>query len=425
MRHREMSSAEPAINTLITAQTASGSCTDPWKWTDSPASYIAGSYVPNTFEKKYDDVVVSQFEKRRDHGEIFMNPMVSIVTTVNRNPVFYDEMYSTWKSLLCGTAPNTYYLNTYNTGLHTQGLGSPTRFLPYDAYPSTPAIDSTVVKEIAVTAAWANANQADMLLLEPVAESKETVHSLIKLSKRIIRLAWQVKRSKWRQVWKELAPKQLADRWMEGRYLIRPLVYDIAAVAKIINTRSRPKKLRQTYRGGNSASSTNEAISKCYTRPGGYELYCKYETNRTISARAGVLADVEEIEYISRFGLDLPFETLYELTPFSFVLDWFVNVGKVIGSWTPKLGVTGLASWVTVSDTVVKTKVIDHVVDLYVPNQWTHERWVRISGGRCSTTTTTITRLPSPNRPVLPHVNVRLDLAKLLDLVIMIKKALF
>lgn len=424
MRSRSRSETGPTVITKAEGYSASGSCANPFLWTRNTALDINGSYVESSKVETFDDVVVVGFERRRDHGEIFMNPMNRVITEIRREPVLYDEMYSTWRTLTCGTSPNLYYPTAYYTGSHIYGTGSPTTFLPYESYPTTPTLDPVTVRELATTAAYANANESELLILEPIAESKETIHSLLKMAGRIIRLIAKVRKSAWKAVWKEFTPKQLSDRWMEGRYMIRPLIYDIAALMRVIENHSKPKRQRQTYRGSNSSSASNESVIKTFTRSGGYEIYSKYRTERTVSARAGVLCQVEEVEYISKLGLDQPVSTLWELVPCSFVVDWFCNLGKVIGSWEPKLGITGLASWVTVSDAVVKTKVIDHVNDLYVRVPSTYERYVNISGGKCTTTTTTITRLPNPNKPITPHIKVRLDLAKLLDLVIMIRQRL-
>lgn len=64
------------------------------------------------------------------------------------------------------------------------------------------------------------------------------------------------------------------------------------------------------------------------------------------SSYAGILCDVE-VTTNALLGLDSILETVWDLTPFSFVLDWFVDVGQAIAASTPKAGVRQLTSWVT------------------------------------------------------------------------------
>lgn len=420
MRHRTRSTVEPAVVTKAVGNSVVGNCTTPFGWVPNPSLDINSSFVPYSKTESFDDVVTLHFEERRDHGEIINNPMTKSVTQVTKTVVLYEEMYSLWRYITCGTPP--VQITAYNTGSHIVGTHSPDVLLASEVYPGTPTLSTSAVSDVAVTAAWANAQNADLLAFATLAESQKTIHGLSSLVKRIIRFALLVRKGSFVKIWKTFTASNLADSWMEGRYMIRPLVYDMWGLYKAVNNVLRRDSYRQTYRGSHSASASATEVKKTFTRPGGYEVWGKYTTTRTITARAGVLAHVQPIVGVTSFGLDQPFATIWELVPFSFVVDWFLNVGQVIASWEPSLGLTGLASWVTVTDAVGKTKAIDHTVDLYVPTFYTYQRWVNITGGACSTTTSVTTRVPSPCRPLLPHPKLRLDAAKLLDLVIMARR---
>jgi hypothetical protein len=59
----------------------------------------------------------------------------------------------------------------------------------------------------------------------------------------------------------------------------------------------------------------------------------------------------------------------WELIPFSFVADWFVNIGPYVRAITPKVGVHSLGSWTTtkdeqVSDTSCFVKSLDDTDDV-------------------------------------------------------------
>jgi len=63
--------------------------------------------------------------------------------------------------------------------------------------------------------------------------------------------------------------------------------------------------------------------------------------------------------------------TAWELIPFSFVVDWFVNFGDYIQALTPKLGIKGLSSWTTV---IKETKVTRSVGEVQFLPGWVVQR---------------------------------------------------
>jgi hypothetical protein len=71
------------------------------------------------------------------------------------------------------------------------------------------------------------------------------------------------------------------------------------------------------------------------------------------SVHSGVIFDIENRTtseaLLTTLGLrpsDVP-RTLWELTPYSFVVDWFVNVGDWLQAVTPVPGITVKGNWVT------------------------------------------------------------------------------
>lgn len=89
----------------------------------------------------------------------------------------------------------------------------------------------------------------------------------------------------------------------------------------------------------------------------------KIEVSDTIQARAGSL-DVTELTMqrdLGMTGKDLV--TLpWELVPYSFVVDWFFNVGDVLGALVPAPHLQNLCSWCSVE------RVVKHVVT--IPESW-------------------------------------------------------
>jgi hypothetical protein len=134
-------------------------------------------------------------------------------------------------------------------------------------------------------------------------------------------------------------------------------------------------------------------------------------------ARAGVLTDVE-LSHVSIWGTDAIASSLWELTPFSFILDWFFNVGQKIAAFSPNAGVRKLASWVTVRTLATLTNSADGFSNVVVCDYADSMSW---SGVKTRTESWT-TRTPNPTMRLLPSVKIRLDNLKLLDLGIILNK---
>jgi hypothetical protein len=124
------------------------------------------------------------------------------------------------------------------------------------------------------------------------------------------------------------------------------------------------------------------------------------------------------------WGVDQPLESIYELIPFSFILDWFFNFGNWIAMWTGNAGISPLASWIMESHERIETILtFDWNV---IPDDGSIVSSLTVSEpGECLCSVKYQRRIPSPYRPLFPPFNVRLDGAKILDLVTIGKKLLF
>jgi hypothetical protein len=349
-------------------------------------------------------------------GEIICNPLeISTIETTydpptalylkysdsNSSKKIYCAEHSTWHNRINVTAgvwahyPVT-YLETLVGGV-----------LPSDMRQSV--IDRAVVQ------AHANVDTSEMMALATLAEGRKSVESVSAILRRAYRIFRNVRKLNLRAVAKELSPKELADRYMEARYAIRPLIYDVNGI-----TRSLEKArgfARRTFRGYASDSHSNSDTIIGSQAPVSDDWVRNYSVEYT--ARAGVLCDVS-ISDISVLGLDQIAETAWELVPFSFIADWFANTGDWIAAHTPNAGVTQRASWVTVRRKTTKSCTV------------TGSRWnlgvnqTGITLTRAKPThkveETFLERLVSPAISTWPSANLRLDGYKLTDLGIILRK---
>lgn len=186
--------------------------------------------------------------------------------------------------------------------------------------------------------------------------------------------------------------KAASDCWLEARLGWRPFLLEADAIMNELANGDFSE--RQTARGQSSASESGQTSGwrNCY----GVEVYCVESSEVKCSVRTGILYEAR-VTPQQRFGLTweaIPVSA-WELIPFSFVVDWFVNVGDYIQAMTPKLGVKHLAGWTTVH-TVCNSERVSSNARFYT--DWTVQR---SPNGRDTAEYETRYRVPWVNPPEL------------------------
>lgn len=419
MRTRTDGGADPNQIATGVAYTASGNCEDPERVVLSNSNAWSHSYCPHSWSRVMHDTVTPNFRLRMAKGEIINNAMdwTEIHTYMEPIKGWYEARR------LYGTAHCTYGDTPIaNVGGRWTGEKGPqllTANLSSPSFLSAPAVSEDNVKAQAITGAWAKTSLEDVQGLVVIAEAEKTIQSFASLARRAINIGRALKRGDAGGLWKQLSCKELENRWMEGRYAIRPFVYDVFNIIEAINHSRSNEYMRLTFRkrASDTATATQSSVVT-YTYSNYWSVLSTKSTTVTIQARAGVLAYLKELSDASIWGLNRPWDAVWELIPFSFVVDWFFNVSKVIASWAPAYGLEPLASWVVVEKTTEERISFQEcrLGTWYAPNIW--ENACRASGGVIYRTTHTKYRVPNPQRPILPVWHPRLNGAKLLDLVI-------
>lgn len=400
--------------------------TDTYWWTNTTgtAEHGLSSATPHASEwqgslgqiiQTTQDMEVPGWKSRIERGEIINNPFITTKTDYTySNPQGMSCRYSDSRStqrIWCATH-NTYHDRVTDlVGNWQQAAGS---YLETLSGGVDPAVMRQSVIDQAVTSAHANIDVSEMLALATAAESRKTVESMTAIALRAYKVFRHVRKLNFAGLRKELTPKELANRYMEARYAIRPMIYDAYGVAGVLEKERGYE--RRTFRGYADDSNHNEQTVVGTGAPVSDDW--KKTIDLVYSARAGVLCDVS-ISDITVLGIDKLAETAWELVPWSFVADWFANTGDWIAAHSPDAGVTQRASWVTVKKVLTKTQTV------------TGSRWNLVAGqspislNRPKATYTVeesvLERIVSPALSTWPSFNMRLDGYKLTDLGIMIR----
>lgn len=211
----------------------------------------------------------------------------------------------------------------------------------------------------------------------------------------------------------------LANSWLEYRYAIRPLISEMEnaiKAAKAILARHK----RQTARG--KEVRIYDGTTYSYDNPSPTDrIVCEdLRVKRTsyIKASAGILYIIDDnLDALSAIlGLDQPISSIYELVPFSFILDWFIGVGDWLKSLNKSSGLVMLSSWITLTyHEIIQTDPVNSRIR-YLPtdlHQWVLRKY---QPGSSTVDVKRVWRYPNPPLPLLPSFDLKLDLSKILDI---------
>lgn len=314
----------------------------------------SGSALISSRSATMEDIVTPRYRQRQKAGEIINNPAQRSAVEIDCPIVHWDNHYTNSAIEIAGGG-----FHDYGTmGLEAMLSGTPLL--------EPPDFDLSVTISETCNAAVAGIAQSQAHLLETAAEFEKTVESywsIIHDCTYLFRLAVDLKhtvaelkflRLRYRRQKLAVIKRMIREltekgrrKYLEFRYGIRPVIYDMN---NIVNALAIRPPERSTSRGfGSLVRESKDTYTDDLTF-----VSVRVVTQRSASVnatvRAGVLFDIPSCltREIHNFGLDDLPETLWELVPFSFIVDWFYNVGNVIAACTPEIGVRELARFHTI-----------------------------------------------------------------------------
>lgn len=154
-------------------------------------------------------------------------------------------------------------------------------------------------------------------VLTELGELPETVSYLYSILRRLVLLFIGIK-SREAAARQKFQGKELIDEiaslWMQYRYAASPLVYSLEDGLKLLNTKTVEYQ------------STRKRVDEDFTITFG-----EYTFSGTIEARVFGKMRIDALARTANLGLN-PIKTLWELTPLSFVLDWVLPIGEMLGA---------------------------------------------------------------------------------------------
>lgn len=128
--------------------------------------------------------------------------------------------------------------------------------------------------------------------------------------------------------------KRTANEWLQFQYGVRPLMGDLAESVELLKEGLTMKPLIAFCEGSASERIDKKLLAKG-SLPGGWNFpYSLYETAKSRVTYKGMYSVRNEtvLAMAGSLGLTNPLALVWEAIPFSFVVDWWINIGEVIQS---------------------------------------------------------------------------------------------
>lgn len=179
---------------------------------------------------------------------------------------------------------------------------------------------------------------------ENIAQINKTRRTIVDRSVQLARFVTNVRRGRFSEAARVLRTpipsgvsnrKALAQNFLEWEYGVKPVISDLQASTRILLSdpgvvwakgRASEKLQSSTF----TTSSTSGAFNQARTTRSGYV---------DVTCRTGVRVTNPNVSLANQLGL-IDLALPWKLVPFSFVVDWFINVEQVISSVTDWYGMS-------------------------------------------------------------------------------------
>lgn len=179
-------------------------------------------------------------------------------------------------------------------------------------------------------------------------------------------------------------PKDASALWLEYWFGWAPLVSDIQATIDVLESKDLADKVYRVVGRARSEWTADEA--KTTPSPSVYHWeYGKLSFEHRLRLQVDFTILNPNMYLANRLGLVNPAAVLWEIVPFSFVVDWFVKVGDWLENHTAWFGLKMTDAWATYSirgklhytgtahDAKIRTKVVAYKE--FTAEQYRLKRW--------------------------------------------------
>lgn len=377
----------------------------PFSYTLNDTTY-SGTTTEGIGVDTYDNVT-SKFLTRMGDGEVVMNDFKRVDDETVDNLMLREWVIrDTLSGVVVGTCTGTCSSSSY--------LGMP------DIYNLPDTLNIQSICNRALDKVYARANDSEALALATLAEARKTYNMFANTMRGVIHMAKHSKRLFRRRRNGSISNKQFTEKWLEYRYGWRPLVFEAKNLIDAASKAGSQRRVRfvvSEYEKNDEVTEDNTFVDQ---RQKVHNYDKGFDEARVV---AGLLVswDSPFKDFSDTAGMNRILETAWELVPYSFVVDWFLNVGDYIAARSNRsFEVEG--SWVTVHRRQERIREYTN----WSPNVTFpyYTDYAYYTGAKCGRILKTRTRYANPPLGLLPQIDVNLNVSKLTDLLALARQFL-
>jgi len=307
-------------------------------WTPNGASIAVQGGEFETFT----DTVVPDFHRRRAAGELFFNSMGKISV----------KGMSSGSGYHITSVPNTCFAPAWKAEYDGQGNWAwvfleKAPFYGWTLPKFHSIISHSTIRDLeseVSTQMLSQRGKSDSNLFESLAELDQTIGLFNKPISRLFRTFNQAAQARREGKFTGYTLNGVSNLWLAYRYGIVPLLNDIQAITDGLKKTTALRRETTRAKKGFETSAT----LKTYGTYGVVRSNVDIDVTESYTVRAMSLDEFntslyENLGFTSKNLITLP----WELIPYSFVADWFVNIGDYLGAITPAFGWKNLGSAMT------------------------------------------------------------------------------
>lgn len=330
--------------------------------------------IPTTssyIHTRMDDIVTPGFKKIQKSGGIVNSPMSQVKNVFMASPPVYGSTAEQVLTVLQNSITSNGFYVIYQWAPRVDLIFSCPTEIAIEIQSQADALCIHDDYRNSYNTALSRIDNADLDTLVAMAEAKKTLATLTLGLARVSTLFKQIKRGQISKITdsirgKGLSKKQQADRlqdaWLEARYAWRPIIYDINGAIKALQ-RGKTLTPRRTFRG--STTKVDDEVISFQRSVNGYTYDVEGVAEVTQHCRSGVLCEaLLETSVPHSLGLFNVAKAGWELVPWSFVIDWFINTGYILRSLKPIASFKEKTAWAN-QETEVK---FSGIISITAPN---------------------------------------------------------
>ena len=238
-------------------------------------------------------------------------------------------------------------------------------------------LNQTVVKAL-VKMADAKVNVA-----VAYAEASKTSSLILDTARRVDRAYRAFRKGDLRGIAQNLniTPRRLHKSWLEYKYGWMPLLMDVKGAAEFFAQQHVVRSPKFTVSARETVTKTDTWSYTAATYGGGSPHAVNEFISGFVEARVKIWCELSSphLSEMQQLGLTNPALLAWELIPFSFVFDWFIQVGDWLTAMTAQQGVTIRRKMYSVTDSLGWT--LNEAGTTTSDNSWSYTSGAKSYGG--------------------------------------------